>query len=388
MPLTLGPRREAARSLAHRVPEAGSRWLRLALLAGCAAALGGCDKNTAAPPPPPTVGFDPAAVDSALAVVSGVLGSPAMLSLTALSPLLTAAAAPPATPGAAPTIACAPPAGRSAPRPDPAASGVAALAGNAAGLIADSLFRRVVVWDTAARAYRVSADTSGPAGGLRFLLYQVTSYGLPTVPLATDGWLDLTDQSAGSTLQLRSQASNGTAGIADFLVGLSGTQAADTARLSGTATDGAHVVSFNDSTRGGAVTGTTAFQVTVSAHVADSLDGFSLDMFAARTNFDPFDYDDTLDFTLTRAPQTVRLVGAISTYCLVPSVGIRISVNDSAYATITNGTTTTPNVTLVGGQPAGTAASRTLLGMQSAQQRLFGWLGALFAPAKALLPRS
>jgi hypothetical protein len=366
----------------------GPRRRRLAILACCAAALAGCDRSPAAAPQPPTVGFDPAGVDSALTVVSGVLGSPAMLSLTALSSLLTATAAPPVAPAAAPTIACAPVAGRSAPRSDPAAPGAGTLAGSVAGLIADSLLRHVVVYDTAARGYRVSADTSGPTGGLRFLLYQVSSYGLPTVPLTTDGWLDLTDQSAGSALQLRSQVSSGTAGIADYLVGLSGTQAADTAWLGGTATDGVHVLSFRDSTRRGAVGGTVALQVAVSAHVADSLDGFSVDMFAVRTSFDPFDYDDTLDFTLTRAPQTVRLVGAITTYCLVPAVGIRISVNDSAYATITNGTGTTPNVTLVGGQPAGTAASQTLLGLTTAQQRLFGWLGALFAPAKALLPRS
>jgi len=388
MPLTLGPRREAARSLAHRVPDAGSRWLRLALLAGCAVVLGACDKSTAPAPPPPTVGFDPAAVDSVLVVVNGVLGTPAMLSLTALSPLLTAAAALPVAPSAAPTIACAP-----VVRPAAVAAGARAAASSArwaqaTGLIADSLLRHVVVYDTAARGYRVSADTSGPSGGLRFLLYQLSSYGLPTVPLTTDGWLDLTDQSAGSALQLRSQVSSGTTSIADYLVDLSGTQAADTAWLGGTATDGVHVLSFRDSTRRGAVGGTVALQVAVSAHVADSLDGFSLDMFAARTSFDPFDYDDTLDFTLTRAPQTVRLVGAITTYCLAPSVGIRISVNDSAYATITNGTGTTPNVTLVGGQPAGTAASQTLLGLKTAQQRLFGWLGALFAPANALLPRS
>jgi hypothetical protein len=372
-------------SIAHRLSAVWPLRLAIACLACCAVVLGGCDKTPSATPPPSTTGFDAAALESALAVVSGVLGTPAMLSLTALSPLLAAAAAPPAAAPPALAIACAPAADGSAPRSGSAAAAAGAVALNPTGLIADSLFRHVVVYDTAARAYRVSADTSGPPGGVRFLLYQVSSYGLPTVPLAPDGWLDLTDRSAGAALQLRSQVSDGTSDIADYLVGLSGTRAADTAQLSGTVTHGTHSLSFRDSTQGAAVTGTTAFQVTVSAHVADSLAGFSLDMFASRINFDPFDYNDSLDLTLTSPPQTVRLVGAITTYCLQPSIGLTISVDGSAYATITNGTTT-PNVTLVGGQPATTDVSQALLGMKDAQQRLFGWLGALLAPAKALLP--
>ncbi len=217
------------------------------------------------------------------------------------------------------------------------------------------------------------------------MLYDVSSYGLPTVPLASDGWLDLTDQSTGAALRLRAQVNNGTSGVADYLVGLSGTQAADTAQLSGTVTDGTRTLNFRDSTAGSGVAGTVASLVTVSATVSDSIDGLSVVMVASRTTFDPFDYTDNLDFTVTGAAQTVRMQGTIRVYCLVPSTGLTVSVNDSAYATITNGTSA-PNVTLVSGQPATASEAQALLGMKDAQHQLFQWLGELFAPAKALLP--
>jgi hypothetical protein len=342
-------------------------------LACCAIALGGCDRHPAAPQaPPPPAGFNVAAVDSAVATVSALFGTPAVRSLTALSALLVPAAASIALRAAVPTAACAPVAGRAIPV-------IPVASRNPAGLIADSLFRRVFVYDTAAHAYRAGTDTSGPPSGIRFVLYNVSSYGLPVVPLSPDGWLDLTDQSVGTALQLRSQISNGSTTFADYLVRLSGTRAADTALLGGTVTDGSHTLAFRDST---ALAG---FTVAVSAHMSDSLDGFTLDMLASRVSFDPFDYNDNLDFTFTDSAQTIRLVGAIRTYCLLPSIGLTVSVNGTEYATITNGTTT-PNVTLAGGQPAATEASLALLGMKDAQQQLFTEFGALFAPAKALLP--
>ena len=300
-----------------------------------------------------------------------------MHSLTALSPQLIVAAAPPAAPPAFQSLACSAPA-RTAVIPRAAAL-------QATSLIADSLFRHVIVYDTTARAYRVSADTSGPAGGIRFVLYQVTSYGLPTSPLAPDGWLDLIDQSAGGALQVRSQVSSGATGIGDYVIRVSGTRSADAAGLSGTATDGVHTLSFHDSTTGFPITGTLSTEVTVSAVVSDSLDGFRLDMYAARTTFDPFDYNDTLDFTYASASQTIRMVGAISTYCLSPSINLTIALNGTDYATITNGAAVS-YVTLVGGQPATADESQALLDLKDSQRQLFLWLGALFAPAKALLP--
>jgi len=373
MPPTPGPRREVAGWLTRRLSEAGSPWRALAC---CALALGACEKSPAAPAT--SAGFDPAAVSAALSVVNGVFGTPAMQSLAALSPLLKVAAAPPLTAGSAAGIACAPAAARTTVAAAPRSTQVTSL-------IADSLFRHVFVWDSAASAYRAGSDSSGPSGGIRFVLYDVSSYGLPTLPLTSDGWLDLTDQSTAAALQLHAQVDGGTSTLADYVVALSGMQTADTARLVGTLTDGTHTLAFRDSTTRAGVTGTAGVRVSVTAHLVDSLGNFSLDMFAARTSFDPFDYNDTLDVTFTGATQTVRLAGTVMTYCLLPSVGLTVSVDDTAYATITNGTST-PNVTIVGGQPATAAEAQALLGMKDAQQQLFAWLGDLFAPARALLP--
>jgi len=388
MPLTLGPRREAARSLAHRVPEAGSRWLRLALLAGCAIAPGGCDRSpAAAPPPPPPTGFDAAALDSSLAIVSGVEGTPAMQSLTSLSPLLIPAAAPPAARTAFRASACFIAADRSYAGPAPAAPAAGRAGFGVAGLIADSLLGHVFVYDTAARAYRTGADTGGPAGGIRFVLYGLNAYGLPALPLARDGWLDLTDQSAGAAFRLRAQVGGATAGVADYLVSLSGTRAADTAQLGGTVTDGTHTLAFRDSTTSATVAGAIAVRAAISAAVTDSADGFGLVMAASRVNFDPFDFTDSVDITFTGPAQRLRLSGTIVTYCLLPSTNLTVSLNGAAYATITNGTSG-PSVTLAGsgGQPATTDEAHALLALKDTQQLLFGWLGGLLAPAKALLP--
>jgi len=345
----------------------------LALVACCAVALAGCEQGPAAPS---RVGFDPSAVESALATLDSVLDTPTMQSLTALSPQLLVAATPPAPP-VAPSVACSAPA-RAAGREHAAAS-------PATSLIADSLFRHVLVYDTAARAYRVGPDSGGPAGGIRFVLYPVGSNGLPTMPLSSDGWLDLIDQSAGGVLQLHTQVSSGTTVMGDYLVGLSGTQAADTAYLAGTVTDGTHALAFRDSTARAPVAGTVAIQVAVSAHVVDSLGGFKLDMLAWRTTFDPFDYDDTLDITVTSPAQTIRLVGAISTYCLLPTIGLTVAVNGADYARITSGGAIA-YVTLLGGQSAPSDESQALLAVKAGQRKLFLWLGALFAPAQALLP--
>ena len=365
---------------ARRPRDAVSLLEGLARVAWCVAALSGCEKSPAAPS---HAGFDAAAVESALAALDSVIDAPTMASLTALSQRLIVAAAPAAAPPDRLSLACSAPARVTV---DDHLAGLQATA-----LIADSLFRHVVAYDTAARGYRVSADTSGPAGGMRFVLYQVNSYALPATPLSPDGWLDLVDRSAGGLLQLQAQISNGSTAIADYLVGLAGTQAADTALLSGTVTDRARTLALRDSTAKAPVAGTVAVKVAVSAHLTDSLDGSRLDMLASRTSFDPFDYDDTLDFTVTSATQTIRLAGAITTYCLLPTFNLTVAVNGAAYATITGGGPAdvgggAANVMLVGGQSAPADEAQAVLDMKAGQRAFFVWLGALVAPAQALLP--
>ena len=361
------------RFLARRLPETRAPWRAAACLACGAFAFGGCDKNPAAAPP--AAGFDAAALDSDLALVNRAFAAPAIGSLAALDPLLTVAAAPPATAPAALRAACAPAERASAAAPPGAALRVA-------GLIPDSLYRRVFAYDTAARAYRVGADTSGPAGGVRFVLYDLNAYALPALPLSPDGSLDLVDQSAGATLSLRAQITSGATAVAEYVAGLSGTQAADTARLAGTVGGGAPRLLFADTTAG------AGFTVVVAAHLTDSLTGLRVDMRASRVSFDPFDYNDDLDIAFTTAAQTIRATGAIRTYCLLPSIGLTVAVDGAAYASVTNGAGTTPAVTRADGQPVPAAEAQAILDLRDTQQRLFSWLVAFVTPAKGLLPRN
>lgn len=361
----------------------GSRWCWTACFACGALASGGCDKNPAATAPPPQPAFDAASVDSGIAMLDQAFGTPAIRSLAALSPLVTAAATPAPATLTASSAACrasaAPPDMPAEPPALRTAAGTAAtLAGN---LIADSLFRRVFVYDTAARGYRLSSDSSGPAGGIRFVLYTLNGYALPVVPLSPNGSLDLTDQSAGTTLRLRSQIAAGTAGNADYLVALSGTQAADTALLAGTVTAGNRRFAFRDSTA------SAGFQVLISVSAVDSADDLQIAMLATRTSFDPFDFNDVLDFSVTHAGHTFRLAGGIDTYCLVPSVGLSVAIDGAAFASVTNGTTA-PNVARVDGKPLTAGESQAILDLKDVQRRLFAYINAFHSPAKALLPRN
>jgi hypothetical protein len=109
-------------------------------------------------------------------------------------------------------------------------------------------------------------------------------------------------------------------------------------------------------------------------------------MYAARTSFDPFDYNDTLDFAWTHGAETVRLTGHILTYCLIPDVGLAASVNGQPFAAVTNGTGTTPAVTGIGGAALAASQVQAILDLENGQQRLYQGLFALFTPAALLLP--
>src|SRR2546429_4654975 len=55
------------------------------------------------------------------------------------------------------------------------------------------------VWDPATNAYVAASDSGAPANGARFMLYALSQRtGLPSVPLTSIGYVDLTDSSAGA----------------------------------------------------------------------------------------------------------------------------------------------------------------------------------------------
>jgi len=348
------------------------------LIAALGLAAAGCDKgapSTSVRTPPPAFA-DAAAVSAAVAMLDTVVATPPMLGLQAMGGLMKTAAAPARPPGSA-ALACAA-VGRDA--SPPVAPAPVAPASAVAALIADTLYGRVFAYDTATGAYALSSGSGGPAQGVRFLVYAVNPYSLPVIPLATVGWLDLSDRSTASTLAAQAHLQGATAGLADYLVTVAGTRAADTAVLAGTIADGTHAFAWTDSTaRAGFVTA-------IAASLADSASGVRVRMYDARTSFDPFDFNDTLDFSFAAAGDTVRLTGHIQTYCLVPSIGLSVGVGGQPFAIVTNSTTTVPNVTGVGGSALTPAQVQAVLDLLAGEERLYRALYALLVPVGLLLP--
>lgn len=300
--------------------------------------------------------------------MDGVLATPVMQSLQALGGLMRISSS---QAGSAGALTCGAPPAPPAPWHHPSPSESA--------LIPDTLRRRVFVYDVTTGSYQASTDTSGPATGLRYMLYSVDNFARVTLPLTSVGWLDLSDQSGAGVTTLRAQIQNGPTSVADYLVAPTGTQAADTASLSGTLTDGTHSFVFRDSTA------SAGFTTWILATVADSADDVHARMFAARTSFDPFDFNDTLDLAFQHGADTVRIRGLIQTYCLIPSTGLTISVDGADFAAVTNGTTSL-NVARLDHVPLTPDQTQAILDLKDAQQHLFRALGAMFTPSRLLLP--
>src|SRR5690349_10935819 len=91
------------------------------------------------------------------------------------------------------------------------------------------------VWDPNTNAYVASPDSGAPANGERFTLYAISQRtGLPSVPLTSIGYVDLTDASAGATAVtlVGTPAGGAAATYASYNV------TADGASLAGYVTDG------------------------------------------------------------------------------------------------------------------------------------------------------
>lgn len=357
----------------------GRRGAAVGLLALLWLPAAGCEKGatTALPSPSPFAGAS--AVSAGVATLDSVLATAPVLGLLAMGGLMQTASAA-ETPAGSAALACVV-AARSAASPVTTTPPPAAAASDVdTTLIPDTVYGHVFVYDTAAGTYRLGSDTGGPAQGVRFLIYAVNSYDRPLVPLATVGWLDLSDRSTTGSLAALAHLQGATAGLADYLVTLSGTRAADTAVLSGAITDGAHTFTWRDSTAH------AGFITAIAAALTDSAAGVQLRMYDERTSFDPFDFNDTLDFSYAHGAETVRVTGLIQTYCLLPSIVLAVSVDSQPFATVTNSNPTVPSVAAVNGGTLTSQQVQAILDLQDGQQRLYQALFALFTPVGLLLP--
>ena len=105
---------------------------------------------------------------------------------------------------------------------------------------------------------------------------------------------------------------------------------------------------------------------------------------ASRTTTDPFDNFYSVDYTYARSGQAVRVQGSISTFCLLPSIGLTISVNDTNWALVTNGSTG-PTYTRLDGDTLTTAERTAVTDLIRGQGELFNWMVQLSLPGRRVL---
>jgi hypothetical protein len=110
---------------------------------------------------------------------------------------------------------------------------------------------KTFAWDGASGSYRIldSTATGAPSAGTRFILYQVdTATGMPRLPLATTGNVDLTDVSSPQADALALKVHVGSQTAADYTIANVVTTTTDTLRAAGYVVDivsGGVPVTFN-----------------------------------------------------------------------------------------------------------------------------------------------
>lgn len=216
---------------------------------------------------------------------------------------------------------------------------------------------------------------------MRFLLAQVDTLGRPVFPLTTVGWLDVTDHSPPAGQDSLGGVLTGSAGpLLSYFMVPTGTSSAYSERVGGTFEGPGATFQFRDST---ARVGT---QVAVTAIVDDTTHQFHATLTATRTATDRYDWFYMLDFTLRFAGDSIRLKGASDVYCLLPSIGVTVSVHDTTFATVTNGASPgTPNITRGDGNPVTAAQASAVLDLVRVQGELFNWMESFSLPGSLLL---
>jgi hypothetical protein len=340
------------------------------------AALSACSADGPTGTPPGSADLtDPAVVSAEVATLDSAFAAPVTQAYLALAPVMSVASgfAPGST---APSTVfrstvCAAPFAPVAP-PTPVSAGVATT-------FPDSILRHVFTWDSASASYQLTPDLSGPLGGIRFLIYRVSTFSQIVFPLSPIGHLDLIDESGAGPLTLDALVTDGAGNGADYTIAPSGTYSAYTVALSGSVRNGPFFATFNDTTGLAGATLTVAASVDVpdaDAHVS---------LHASRAVADPFDNYYTLRFALRHGQETVGLDGTINTYCAIRTTNLTVTVNTRAFARVTDDAQGQV-VTRVDGQPSGAAQTQAIMDLLELQRSLFQGFITLFAPARPLLP--
>ena len=245
----------------------------------------------------------------------------------------------------------------------------------------DTALGRIYSYDSASARFRAGPG-GGPAGGVEFILPEVDSASRVVFPLQGAGTLDLFDVTpVGGVLTLHGVITGATGGSADYQFAVAGRADSNSGILSGrvAASGGGRVFTFRDSTTG------YLAQTTAGVVVTDSGQGSQMKLIATQTRADAFDTFYDLDFTYQSPGERVRLLGHNTVYCLLPQIGLVVTVNDSDYATISQGANG-PVITSLTDSAITPTQDSALRALIRGQGELFSWLASLALPAKQFLP--
>jgi hypothetical protein len=237
------------------------------------------------------------------------------------------------------------------------------------------------VWDPSTNAYIASSDSGAPANGERFMLYAISQHtGLPSVPLTSIGYVDLTNASAGATgvTVVGTPAAGARATYASYSV------AADGASLAGFVTDGTTRLDINVRADSTTSHGTLREQTAIAVAGQDMRIDESVTVSGGGGRGDTVRM--TTDLRVASGGEAVRAAGdvTIDTTTHIGSGQMAVSVNRSAFVTITLGGpdlafAPAPHVTL------SAADETTLRALFGTSFELFGTTRLLMEPAAGFL---
>ncbi len=338
---------------------AGYRRSRWALVVAAAFIAAACKGSTG----PQAQLSNPAQLSADLQTVGGVFASPAFQSFGALR-VATGSPVAVTTPtgallSAAPIVP--PRATRQAYADAPARlqalrTAAGALSGGiSASVIPPTVLGKTFVWDVNTHQYVAdpNATPAAPANGVRIILYAIdpVTENVVEPPVAT-GYVDLIDLSNGNTNALQvilnggTPASPGTTYANYTVTGtVTGNPAtAFSATAVGFVSDGSHTLTFNAAF---SATNLTTNHPDAQVDVTWSLDNPAVSVALHETLVTPDANDATLtiDFSVTRGAETVRVQGTITVVVSPATVtaDLTVTVNGTPFATITGTATATSN---------------------------------------------
>lgn len=338
------------------------RWISSAVLVALACKPGdSTGPSDGYHPPPPAVNLqNPAYFISGVAAFEAAWGSPALHSATGLGAVVGVAGAAPA-------------------RAPMCGAGAPGAPASPFDVFPDTALGRIYLYDSASGHFRAGPG-GGPASGVEFVLPVVDTLGHVIFPAQGAGTLDLFDVTpVGGILTLHGVISGVAGESADYTFAVQGRPDSSAGTLSGRVAASGRVFAFRDSA--------TRYlsQTTARAVVTDSGNGGTMKLIATRTQSDAFDDFYDVDFTYQSPGQRVRMLGHITTYCLIPTIGLSVTVNDSDFAIVTQGTHG-PVITSLADSALTPAQDSALRALMRGQGELFSWLAGLALPAKQFLP--